>query len=285
MHEHIKSDISIRPKPEVVNIAKVLDKYLAHRTKATNPDIVSYEAMADFIEEKINKLMGAGYLPLSKFERRVASKLYDILSTETIIHQKIAKNQDTANRDVKLYEAKKDLFMTILGNIYTSKYTEPKILGSFKPEEIVTLLDIFEEETIEIINKHTDEDRNKELAAWVTGDDDDTDAAQTFYEKVVEHHETNRPIWEIIEDITNTKNITRSRIFRKTVENAKVMRWYFWQYPQVFIISFLTVLDYDQMLKAVEAIFPEKYMLPDIRWYIDRWYNIENPDEQYWDED
>lgn len=58
--------------------------------------------------------------------------------------------------------------MTIIGHIYISKEAEPKILNTFEPQDIIKLLDIFEEETVRVIDKFLDESRAQELAIGVT---------------------------------------------------------------------------------------------------------------------
>lgn len=248
--------------------------------------------MYDFVQSKKSTLMGASYFPLSKFERRFASKLYDVLHIENIIHKRIISNETTGGdpnidkRNHKLYNTRKELFEVVFSSICISKESERKILNTFTPDELVLLCDLFEEEVVANKSSEEDESRTQELAAWIGDDDDETDVAATFYDKVVEHHAINRPIGDLLEDMLKTRNITYARLFKKTIENAGIMRWYFWRYPEVFIVSYCTILSYEQMNKAVEKIFPKQYHMPDIKSYIDRRYDKNDPDdEKYGNED
>lgn len=291
MERYIDINKAFTQKPEIVNLAIWLDKYFKQRVKTEKPDPETYSRMYDFIKQKKSKILGVSYLPNSKFERRFASKLYDILNLETIINRKIAASWDneldesTYRRNNKLYETRQELFSIIFTDIYLAKDTERKILNTFHPSELVNMYDFFEEETVKVRSKYDIDQREEELAVWVSGDEDETDVAETFYEKVIRHHEQNRPIGLILEDVVNSRDISSNRVFRKTLEKAHILRSYFKKYPEVFIMSYISLFTYKQMNQAVEAIFPEEYSLPDIRTYIDWRYDIKNPDEQYRDDD
>lgn len=291
MEKYIDLEQAFKQKPEITNVVKELNTYFKQRTIATKPDSNAYDKMYDFVQSKKSALLGASYFPLSKFERRFASKLYDVLHIENIIHKRISASEDTWSdpnidkRNHKLYTTRRELFEVIFSSICISKESEKKVLNTFTPDELVLLCDLFEEEIIANKSVEEDESRTQELAAWVGGDDDDTDVAATFYDKVIQHHAINRPIGDLLEDMLNTRKITYARLFKKTMENAHIMRGYFWRYPEVFIVSYCTILTYEQMNKAVEKIFPKQYPMPDIKSYIDRRYDKENPDEQYGDND
>lgn len=278
MEENIKADISILPKYPMLNLANALDKYMKSRILAENPTVAEHDEMYDFIQKKKNWILGLWYLPLSKHDRRVTSKLYDILSTEIYINEKIMTDEYTeqSHEIVRKYEdienTKKELLMILFGNIYTSTYVETKILATFTPQEITTFLDIFEESVVSTIEKRDTQERNNEIAAWITGDEDETDVAATFYEKVIEHHEINNPIGIALESLFYSKNISHNNIYKKTIEHANIIRAYFKKYPEIFIIAFCPFLNHTQMHQAFEAIFPEKYNIPDSKKYIDYRY-------------
>lgn len=291
MEKYIDLEQAFKQKPEITNVAKELNTYFKQRTQATKPDSNAYDKMYDFVQEKISKLMWASYLPLSKFERRFASKLYDVLHIENIIHKRMIVSENTWSdpnidqRNHKLYNTRRELFEVVFSSICISKESERKILNTFSPGELVLLCDLFEEEIVDSKSVEEDENRSQELAAWVGGDDDETDSAATFYDKVIQHHAINRPIGDLLEDMLNTRNITHARLFKKTMENADIIRWYFGRYPEVFIVSYFTILTYEQMHKVVEKIFPKQYYLPDIKSYIDRRYDKTDPDDEKYGND
>lgn len=286
MYDNIKINISTEPKAEISKLIKIFNKYLLSWAKAEKPNGDTYSEEYDFIQEKTKKLAWVWYLPLSKFETRFVSQLYQVLDLKTVINDKIADTSDnnidksTHRWNIKLRETKNQLLMTIIGHIYISKEAEPKILNTFEPQDIIKLLDIFEEETVRVIDKFLDESRTQELAIGVTWDDDNTDTGQTFHQKVIEHHENNRPIGSIIEDILNTKGITYNRFFTKTIQNANIVREYFKEYPEIFIASYCTILDYKQINEVAKKLFPKWYSLPDRQKYIDERYEIENTIEE-----
>lgn len=289
MQKYLDLEQAFKQKPEVINVVKELNTYFKQWILATKPDSDAYDQMYDFIQIKKSKLLGVSYLPLSKFERRFASKLYDVLHIENIIHKRIIANEktwgdpNTDKRVHKLYNTRRDLFEVIFSSICISKKSEEKVLNTFTPNELVLLCDLFEEETIANKSVEEDESRKQELAAWVGWDDDETDVAATFYDKVIEHHEINRPIGNLLEDMINTRNITHARLFKKIIENADIMKGYFWKYPEVFIVSYCTILTYEQMNKAAEVLFPKRYSLPDKQKYIDHRYDMDPEEDQYED--
>lgn len=69
-------------------------------------------------------------------------------------------------------------------------------------------------------------------------------------------------------------------IFTKTLEHADIIREYFKNYPEIFVISFCAFLNPDMMHQACEEIFPEKYRNPDMKNYINYHYGIENNNEE-----
>lgn len=290
MEKYLNLDTAFQQKPEVTNVAQELRKYLKQWILANNPDSKSYDEMYDFVQEKTSKLYGASYFPLSKFERRFASKLYDVLHLENIIHKRITESQKSwaepniANRSHKLYTTRKELFEIILSSICISKESEKKVLNTFSPDELVLLCDFFEEETVENITQDGDEQRTQELAAWISDDNDETDVAATFYDRVVQHHEINNPLGTLVKDMLYNRWITYARLYRKLIQNTQLMRWYFWRYPHIFVVSYCEVLTYEQMNNAMQKIFPKHYCLPDMKSYIDRWYDREKPDQQYDDD-
>lgn len=137
MEKYIDLEQAFKQKPEITNVVKELNTYFKQRTIATKPDSNAYDKMYDFVQSKKSALLGASYFPLSKFERRFASKLYDVLHIENIIHKRISASEDTWSdpnidkRNHKLYTTRRELFEVIFSSICISKESEKKSIKHF----------------------------------------------------------------------------------------------------------------------------------------------------------
>jgi hypothetical protein len=235
---------------------------------------------------KRNQLIPEQSKSLRGRQKSIAKNIYDVFHAKIKEYQAISKKEETSQQSLNLFEAKRELMKTLIGQIYIASDPDRKFLNTFSPGDINKLCDIFEENMVRSLPEEIDEKRAEELVTGLDDEGEEIDTAATFKDKIIDHHRQNNPIGHILEYLMEEKGVSKSRILRKTIEHADLIHAYFRKYPEVFVISYRWILKREEMHEAVEAVFPKIYALPDIRKYIDESYNkIDPDDEKYGNED
>ncbi len=234
---------------------------------------------------KRNQLIPEQSKSLRGRQKSIAKNIYDVFQAKIKEYQAISKKEETSEQSLNLFEAKRELMKTLIGQIYIASDPDRKFLNTFSPSDINKLCDIFEENMVRSLPEEIDKKKAEELVTGLDDEGEEIDTAATFKDKIIDHHRQNNPIGHILEYLIEEKGVSKSRILRKTIEHADLIHAYFRKYPEVFVISYYWILKREEMHKAVEAVFPKIYILPDIRKYIDESYNKTDPDDEKYGND